>query len=183
MVRQAGTAASDPAHVPFSDPPTCRATIRDGLVTLNRWSPGLIAGGPEPTGLATITAALADLRMLGDGELIVTPVARVPWTEAAEEALLRWAASAGYRRVWLPDRVVDLDGVLAPAGTAAVECPTCGARWEDGGISFWERVREVGWFPGTCLACGGSLPEWSLTAGDRHGEHARGQAAEMGRRA
>lgn len=58
------------------------------------------------------------------------------------------------------ERVVSLDE-LAPFGPVAVECPTCGARWEDGALGFWEHVRRDGWFPGACLACGGSLPEWS----------------------
>jgi hypothetical protein len=145
----------------LADPPTCRATIRDGHVTLNRWRPGLLdGGGPEPAAARTITAAIADLRMEGDGEVIVTPVERVAWAEAAEEALLGWAALTGYRRVWLPGRVVDLDGALAEVAPAATDCPTCGAHWHDEGVAFWERVRAAGWFPGTCLACGGSLPEW-----------------------
>jgi hypothetical protein len=139
--------------------PTCRATIRDGLVTLNPWSPSLLGHGPEPAGFATITAALADLWMQED-ELIVTPVPRAPWTESAEEVILRWAPSTGYRRVWLPERVVDFD-TPAGLGRALVDCPGCGARWEDGSARFWARVRVNGWFPGRCLACGGSLPEWS----------------------
>jgi hypothetical protein len=153
--------ARDPARV-TSDQPTCRATIRDGVVTLNAWMPGLRGRGPEPSGFRTITAALADLTMLGAGELVVAPVPRVAWTAVAEEALLTWALLAGYRRVWLPGRVVDADGELAALGHAAVGCPTCGAHWEDGDVSFWESVRRQGWFPGTCLACGGSLPEWSV---------------------
>ena len=145
-----------------ADHPTCRATIRDGHVTLNAWSPGLRGRGPEPSGFRSITAALCDLRMPGDGELLVQPVPRVPWTGAAEEALLRWAALAGYRRVWLPGRLVALDGASAAIGDATVDCPMCGAHWEDAEVSFWETVRRHGWFPGTCLACGGSLPEWAV---------------------
>ena len=146
------------------DPPTCRATIRDGAVTLNRWTPGLCTHGPEPAGFRAITAALADLRVRDDRELIVTPVPRAPWSAEAEETLLSWAALVGYRRVWLPGRVADCDGSLAPIGTAVSDCPNCGAHWEDGTIAFWARVRAVGWFPGTCLACGGSLPEWRVEA-------------------
>jgi hypothetical protein len=151
--------------VPLDDAPICRATIRDGRITLNRWTSGLIRGGPAAAGLRSVTAALADLRMPGDGELIVTPVARVAWTTGAEETLLAWARLVGYGRVWLPGRVADLEGDLAHAGVAAAECPTCGARWEDATIGFWEGVRAAGWFPATCLACGGSLPEWSIAGG------------------
>jgi hypothetical protein len=76
--------------------------------------------------------------------------------------LLAWARLVGYRRVWLPGRVADLDGELAQAAAATADCPTCGAHWEDATFGFWEGVRAAGWFPATCLACGGSLPEWSL---------------------
>jgi hypothetical protein len=145
-----------------TDPPTCRATIRDGAVTLNRWTPGLCMHGPEPAGFRTIAAALADLRVRDDRELMVTPAPSAPSSAEAEEALLSWAPPVGYRRVWLPGRVVECDGALAPIATAVSDCRTCGAHWEDGTIAFWARVREVGWCPGTCLACGGSLPEWSV---------------------
>ena len=99
-------------------------------------------------------------------ELIVTPVPRAPWDAQAEDALLRWAPTAGYRRVWLPERVVTFDGP-PPLGQARVDCPSCGARWEDGSANFWDRVLSDGCFPGRCPACGGSLPEWSvITAAD-----------------
>jgi hypothetical protein len=161
--------------VSCDEEPTCRATIRDGVVTLNPWSRGLRGGGgPEPAGLRTVRAALADLHVLGEGELIVVPVPRVPWPADAGEAILRWSATAGYRRVWLPGRVVDLGDALPALGAAAVDCSTCGAHWEDGTVEFWERVRRTGWFPGTCLACGGSLPEWSeepaTVSGPAHAE-------------
>ena len=113
-----------------------------------------------PTCRATITAALADVTM-ADDELIVVPVPRTPWTASAEEVVLRWAPTAGWRRVWLPGRVVSFDDP-APLGRALVDCPSCGARWEDGSAPFWERVRGRGWFPPRCLACGGSLPEWTV---------------------
>ncbi len=159
--------------MPFDDTPNCRVAIRDGDVTLNRWTPGLCRGGPERAGLRTVTAALADVHLLEDGELIVTPVPHAPWTAAAEEALLAWAATAGHPRGWLPDRVVGLQDALASLGPAAVDCPTGGAHWEDGTVAFWERVRAEGWFPGTCLACGGSLPEWTAQEGETVSERAR----------
>ena len=140
--------------------PTCRATIRDGAVTLNPWRPGMGPCGPLKAGYAWVTAALADLHR-HDDELTVVPVRGTPWADDADTALLAWAARAGYRRVWLPDRVVEVRA-LAQTGWAAATCPTCGARWEDGGPYFWETVRHDGWFPASCLACGGSLPEWEL---------------------
>ena len=48
-----------------------------------------------------------------------------------------------------------------PLGRAIVDCPSCGAQWEDGSAHFWARVRANGWFPARCPACGGSLPEWT----------------------
>jgi hypothetical protein len=151
----------DPGLVHFGPPPACRATIRGTTVTLNRWSPGMAARGPLKAGLRGVDAALADLHRDG-GELIVVPVRGVPWHERAEEALLRWAERVGHRRVWLPARVVDLGDGLPDLGWASVTCPACGAFWEDGTGDFWEAVRRDGWFPGHCLACGGSLPEWEV---------------------
>src|SRR4051812_50012970 len=74
------------------------------------------------------------------------------------ETLLDWAANTGYSRVWLPDRVVDLREDAAVAGTARVRCPTCSLEWRDSAPEFWQSVREDGWFPGFCIACGGAPP-------------------------
>jgi hypothetical protein len=143
------------------DRPACRAAVRGGVVTLNRWTPALAARGPMRAGLRSVDAALADLVQEGD-ELIVVPVRDVPWDAEAERTLLAWARLVGYRRVWVPGGVALYAQVLAPLGRAGVTCPTCGARWEDEDLTFWEGVRRLGWFPGACMACGGSLPEWRL---------------------
>jgi hypothetical protein len=148
------------AHSVPPDPPDCRAAVRDGRLTLHRWTAGLLDAGPERSGFRTLRAALADLRF-DDDELVVCPVARAPWSAEADAVVIEWAARVGYRRVWLRDRVVDLGAVLPDLGRAAVDCPTCGAHWEDGSVAFWEGVRRAGAFPGRCLACGGSLPEWT----------------------
>jgi hypothetical protein len=172
------------AVIPDDDYPSHRAAIRDGRITLNRWNPALLSGGPARAGMATIDAALADLRLLDD-ELVVCPVAHVAWSAAAEAALLTWARVVGYRRVWLPGSVVDLAGDLAVMTTARVQCPTCGASWEDDTVVFWERVRDHGWFPGLCLACGGSLPEWSCEAvsdGRTAATTPAGKVSDRGRR-
>lgn len=36
--------------------------------------------------------------------------------------------------------------------------------WEDDSLDFWENVRRNRWFPASCLACGGSLPERAVVA-------------------
>ncbi len=185
--RQVRARTRDPVAVSFETPPTCRAAIRGGTVTLNRWSPAMASRGPLKAGLRHVRAALADLHRDGD-ELIVVPVRGTPWHELAEQALLRWAETVGYRRVWLPARVVDLRDALGVLGWAHVTCPTWGARWEDGTMAFWEAVRRDGWFPGGCLACGGSLPEWVATpdaspsgAGAVHRRRPAGPRADTGR--
>lgn len=146
-----------------TDPPFFRASITPHSLTLNRWRPGLITGGPSTGSLRTLRrrrVVLADLTKLDDGELLVSFVPSDSGRPWARERVLEWATTVGYRRVWLDDRVIDLDG-LAQSGPAAVRCPTCGMCWEDQGPDFWETVRDNGWFPGPCLACGGSLPEWA----------------------
>lgn len=157
------------------DRPTCRATVRGDSVTLNRWVPAMTARGPERAGLRRVRAALADLHKDGD-ELIVVPVRGVPWTDRAGRALVAWARLVGYRRVWLPGEVVTFDDEPAAIGPVAVRCPGCGAAWEDEGVTFWEHVRATGWFPGHCLACGGSLPEWTPVPA-RHPRTARQRLA------
>ncbi len=185
--RQVRARRGDPVRMSFETPPACRATIRAGTVTLHRWNPGMAPRGPLKAGLGHVRAALADLHRDGD-ELIVAPVRGVPWHELAEHALLRWAEIVGYRRVWLPGRVVDLGDALTTLGWAQVTCPACGARWEDGTVEFWEAVRRDGWFPGGCLACGGSLPEWAVVpagpgcgAAAARGGHRAGSRADTDR--
>jgi hypothetical protein len=148
--------------------PWCRATIAGDALTLNPWTPQLIRGGPAAMSLERLHAtgvALADLYAEGepgDEELFVRYVGRSPRTAATDAALLAWARTVGYRRVWLPGRVVDLDVADAPVGPAETACPTCGLEWRDDTPEFWHGVRRAGAFPGYCLACGGSLPEWRV---------------------
>ena len=144
--------------------PFLRATIAGGEVTLNPPLTGTITGGPASMTLARLEAGvvLVDLRHAGedDDELVATVPPNGPrLTAEARRTLARWAALVGYRRLWLQDRVVELDPPPA-LGTATVRCPTCTATWADGSESFWAIVRANGHFPGYCPACGGSLPEW-----------------------
>lgn len=141
--------------------PFCRACIRGGRVTLNAWTPRLIRGGPAAMQMRSVKAALVDLFVVNEDELIVKPVARSRFTAEDAEAITDWARRVGYSRVWLPDDVINLSGEPA-GGNAKVRCRSCGARWEDCTHDFWLRVRESGHFPGSCPACGDSLPEWDV---------------------
>jgi hypothetical protein len=153
----------------MADRPFARATVTARRITLNPWHPGLINGGPAGDALrrGRRDRVLADLTRLDDGELLVTFVPRDGATDAVRRLLLEWAARVGWWRVWLDDRVIDLGEQLAVSGRARVRCPTCGSRWEDERPEFWDRVRDIGWFPASCPACGGSLPEWEIDERDR----------------
>jgi hypothetical protein len=133
--------------------PMCRATIRDGSLTLNSWAPDLFRSVDAPQG-----TVLADLTALSPGELLVE------WVGGGEaaDAVLAWARLVGYTRVWLPDDVVDFEDTLVALAEAEVECPTCGMCWANSSPDFWATVRRSGYFPPTCPACNGSLPEWGF---------------------
>lgn len=154
-------------------PPALRATIVEGRITLNNWWPGLVCGGPWRQYFRErrdAGVAIADLRRSrdsgGEGDITVEFLSAGNRADA-EAALEVWARWTGYRRIWFDDRVVDL-GIDPPAVlTAAVACPTCGARWDDGIPEFWASVRDEGVFPRTCVLCGGELPQWTVFPGRR----------------
>jgi hypothetical protein len=154
-----------------------RATIAHGELTLNPPLGGTIRGGPASMTFARLDGVvLVDLRYAGedDDELVVTTPPNAPAIgRAARRVLTDWAALVGYRRVWLPDAVVDLEPP-PPVGTATVRCPTCTSVWSDDSEGFWATVRENGHFPGYCPACGGSLPEWKPVAPARRAQRASG---------
>jgi hypothetical protein len=143
--------------------PALRATIAGGQVTLNPHLSGTICGGPAAMTFGRLEGVvLVDLAHAGvdDDELVATvPPNAPPVTVAARRALAEWAALVGYRRLWLPDGVLELEPP-PPVGTAAVRCPTCTSVWADDSTGFWATVRANGHFPGYCPACSGSLPEW-----------------------
>jgi hypothetical protein len=124
---------------------------------------------------------LFDLYRHGDEREELT-AARVRGSDPAaahEEVLAAWARDVGYRRLWLPSRVICFDGVAATVAAAAVTCPTCGLHWRDESARFWARVRADGHFPACCLACNGSLPEWCVD-GPEVDEQMPAQGAECG---
>jgi hypothetical protein len=137
--------------------PWCRATVRDGRITLNPWHSKLVHGGPGRTFLARLEddVAIADLFNESDDELIVS------WVHGRdEETVVAWAGRVGYSRVWLSDRVVDLEVAPFDGGLASTRCPTCGSTWDDETPEFWLSVRADHHFPACCIVCNGSLTEW-----------------------
>lgn len=167
-------------HEPF-----LRATIAGGELTLNPPLSGTITGGPAAMTFARLRdVTLVDLRHAGeqDEELVASvPPNAPPVDRAARRVLAEWAALVGYRRLWLPERVVELDPP-PPVGEATVRCPTCRSVWADDSPGFWAMVRRNGHFPGYCPACGGSLPEWRRARAARRPRRAPDGSRAGGRR-
>lgn len=147
-------------------PPDFRASVRDGRVTLLPWFNQVFLGGPtRQLGVALDAAgvSLVDLRMTGDGpEREVTVAFQADGDRRrADRAIARWARAVGYRRIWFPDRVEELEGLpaLRPARTT---CNACGANWGEDSPDFWQIVTTAGFFPTICPLCGGDLPQWTV---------------------
>lgn len=146
--------------------PTWRATIRGRRLTLTEWAPWLARGGPQTKLLSEREQAgytIADLTIHGaaDDEISVRFYA-VDDLERAEELLTAWATRVGYRRLWLPDRLVSLEPQPEALGTASVRCPTCRATWSDSSPEFWLMVKRSSLFPKWCPICGCQLPQWDV---------------------
>src|SRR3954447_8245825 len=130
-----------------------------------------MTGGPQRAVLAPLVergVVLADLTsdVFDDGteELGVDSVPTHVTTEAAVEVLISWPDHVGYRRVWMPDRALNLQGRLFDGGRAHMMCPTCTSQCEDESADFWAMVRGNGFLPASCPVCNGSLLEWRVTA-------------------
>ena len=124
----------------------------------------MISGGPAAMQLGRVRASLLDFYITETDELIVEPVSGSSLREEHVEILVAWARTVGYERIWLPDQVVDIEAEPAIVGVAKVNCRTCGAHWEDSSTDFWLKVRDNGFFPASCPACGDSLPEMTVEA-------------------
>jgi hypothetical protein len=147
--------------------PDFRATIRGGrLVLVVDWGPWLASCGPMYAFLdrcARAGIAIADLTVIrGEGDVAVELIVNFVCggTERDREALLAWAESVGYRRVWFDAEVHELDH--EPAGAAEARCPSCRSRFVDASQPFWQMVRRRGAFPSACPVCGGDVPQWRL---------------------
>ena len=149
------------------EPPDFRVTLRrDGVVRLVDWAPWLATGGPLHTLLYARGRAgvcIADLTVLRDdegaaAELVVD--VRCGDRPAHRQALIDWATSVGYRRLWMDGEVAQLTPL--PGGRAETRCSGCRVRLVDAGVPFWEFVRRRGAFPSACCLCGADLPQWTV---------------------
>jgi hypothetical protein len=161
--------------------PDFRATVRHGHIRLVDWAPWLARSGPLRTLLharGRAGVAIADLTVLWDdevaGELIVDFLAGD--APGPREALAAWASHVGYRRVWLPGEVRELEP--GSGGVATTTCTGCRARLTDGEPGFWLMVRRGGRFPTMCPLCGSDLPQWTNMSedGDAERPNSRGEA-------
>ena len=146
--------------------PTWRATIRRGKLMLTGWAPWLITGGPLGSLLparARSGVTIADLTLHGadEDEVSVRFLVRAKPTEPADDLLIDWASKVGYRRVWLPDGLVDIERDPQAMTRASVRCDVCHARWSDATPEFWLGVRQAKAFPKWCPMCGSELPQWA----------------------
>jgi hypothetical protein len=160
--------------------PTWRATIRGRRLMLTNWAPWLVHGGPQTKLLTEREQAgftIADLTVHGqdDDEVSVRFYAVGTEVERAEELLIEWATRVGYRRLWLPDRLVAIEPQPDKLGTASVRCPTCRAVWQDSSPEFWLTVKRGSVFPKWCPVCGCELPQWDVRDA-RHRRRARRRA-------
>ncbi len=155
-------------RAPDSCRPEYRATITRNRLVVVGWGPWLWASGPPPElrgRLAGDGVALADLTVIRDPrglahELVVEMLCGDgPESRAA---LVRWAPTVGYHRVWLPDEVVDFGDKALVGGTARTRCRNCRERFAADDPDFWVTVRGMGAFPVACPLCGGDLPQWSV---------------------
>ena len=150
--------------------PTWRATITRSRLTLTNWAPFLITNGPLGNlfdGRRRAGVTIADLTVLDEDEISVRYWSEGGDREEANEVLLTWAEDVGYKRCWLPDRIIaELRHVPERFSRATVRCPTCRARWSDGTPEFWATVRKSRVFPKWCPMCGCEMPQWTVAEPD-----------------
>jgi hypothetical protein len=154
-----------PAEAP--DAPDFRVSVQSsGTVRLVHWGPWLQSTGPVYTLLAgreRARVAIADLQVLRDDAGLAAEVIvqfHAGGDEAHRRALVEWARSAGYQRVWFDGEVVELES--AAGGLVRTRCTGCGQRFIDGRSGwFWNDVRRSGTFPVACSLCGSDLPQWT----------------------
>ncbi len=77
------------------------------------------------------------------------------------DAIVEWAELAGYKRVWLPGKLVELDPDPAPQGQLHTRCTGCRGRLVEAAESLTSFSRVYGFFPLVCPLCGCDMPQWT----------------------
>ena len=152
---------------PF-DTQTSRAVIRNGRVTITQ-RPLSLMGRMTIAYAAALREAgttMCDLELdfspSGEKELSIRFLPEGSQTEEAVETILEWAELTGCGRVWLPDRLVELDCDLVPHpdDLEVAECPTCGViPLEHLSMDDVARSRIRGLRPRICPVCSSRVPE------------------------
>jgi hypothetical protein len=148
--------------------PELRATIRGERVRVIDKVPWLVDGGPLWTlieGRGRAGVAIADVAVLRDEDGLAREAVVHFLTgdsPGARRALHAWAHQVGYRRVWLPDDIIELPGPAPLDQVADVRCTGCRVVLCDTGEHFWGHVRASGRFPTACPLCGCDLPQWRV---------------------
>ncbi len=144
-----------------------RVTYREGRLLVIHWADVLAEQGPVLTLLEDseledlLIADLAESRdSEGRWELTMRLLTADGPSPPAERAILDWASDVGYRRIWLPDRVVNLSRRQGFNSRVKVHCHNCGQTWHDSGRAFWSHVVKQRSFPTFCRLCGADLPVW-----------------------
>ena len=149
-----------------SDHPDFRATVpRSGAVRLVHWGPWLQSTGPAYTRMDARDRAgvgIADLTVVRDDEGTASEVIvefHSGGGDMHRAALIDWADTLGYTRVWFDGELVDLEPTAG--GRVTTRCSGCGQKFVDGRSGrFWHHVRHSGAFPTGCSLCGSDLPQW-----------------------
>lgn len=89
----------------------------------------------------------------------------------ARRVIKRWAATAGYRRVWFRDEVADLETPDYLDGEFVTACPSCRLEIRDSGPNLMGFVRKAGHFPMNCFVCGTFVPQWEPVRLEECDEH------------
>src|SRR4051812_50198051 len=81
--------------------------------------------------------ALADVTVIRDGDVAAEAVVHFLAGDrpAARSTIQAWAGDVGYRRLWLPDTVVELPG--PGEGEADTRCRSCGVHLCDASGGVW----------------------------------------------
>jgi len=150
--------------------PDYRATLSRGDLVVVPWHEWYVdAYGPcnqllprrIPVSDLTIVRRPPDQR-----ELIINEL-NCQGDKVLRSALVDWATSLDYGRLWFPDGVVQLkrDGAFRGA-VAATRCRVCRTEWSDREPRFWADAYNDGVFPIWCPCCGSALPQWRVEVED-----------------